>query len=105
MFQVYWPLSYKIFFLFIYKFCTLFLALNAGNPPTPNIELCGSQESSLFIPADSAAIYQNPEYPGYPNNKETKCRQTITTEIGNNLVIYLNKLQLTFSESNAEDYK
>lgn len=89
----------------MFLFCTLLLALNAGNPPKPNIELCNSKESSLFIPAGSAAIYQNPGYPRYPDSKETKCRQTITTEAGNNLLIYLNKLQLTFSESASIDYK
>lgn len=64
--------------------------LDAGNPPRANVELCKNDDSANFLLSQSAAIFQNENYPLYPFPKSTICKKNITTVAGSHLKVYLN---------------
>ena len=80
-------------------FFKILLVKNAANLGQDNIELCKSDDSLNVLPDNSAAIYQNEKYPGYPDNIKTKCSKLIKANAGSHLLVYLTDAKL-FPESN-----
>ncbi len=68
---------------------------NANQPPRDNYELCKSSDNDNYLPTGFAGIYQNENFPVYPEAKNTVCRKNLTTVSGGHLRVWLTTASLT----------